>query len=248
MNPTDVHTVDSIAVAGLQIAVAPPSDRRTLQLTVERDASLVLRAPRGTTVERATRFVDDKRTWIYRKLAAKDALVGTPVRKDFVDGEGFAYLGRSHRLLVTDDIDDVRLERGRFLMTPSAAADGTASMRHWYARAGTPWAARRALPWQQRLGLDDISIHVADLGHRWGSARQPDRVNIHWATFQLPPSLVDYVLAHELTHLREPAHTLEFWNRLHVVMPNAQARRNALRHIGATVWLGEEAQGSTRRV
>lgn len=111
-------------------------------------------------------------------------------------------------------------------------------MRRWYTRTGGPWATHRSTPWQRRLGLDDVSVNVADLGHRWGSARRPNRINLHWATFQLPPILVDYVLAHELTHLREPTHTVEFWNLLNVVMADAQARRADLRHFGRTVWLG----------
>lgn len=240
--PVDVHAVAVIEVAGLRCVIAPPTARSTLELTVERDASLVLRAPIGTPVERATRFVESKRSWIYRELAAKDALVGAPVRKDFVDGEGFAYLGRSYRLLITAEVEGVRLDRGRFRISPSAAAEGPTSMRQWYARAGEPWAARRADPWQRRFGLDDVTIHVAELGHRWGSARQPARINLHWATFQLPPSLIDYVLAHELTHLREPAHTVEFWNLLGAVMPDAQVRRTALRHIGSSIWLGDTVE------
>jgi predicted metal-dependent hydrolase len=93
-------------------------------------------------------------------------------------------------------------------------------MRRWYTRTGQPWLRRRAQPWQRRLDLHDhVEITVLDLGHRWGSTRGKSRVNVHWATLQLPPSLVDYVLAHELAHLREPNHTPEFWSLLGVVMP-----------------------------
>ena len=68
--------------------VAPPRQGKTIEITVERDASLVLKAPPAVTIERATRFVATKRQWVYRKLVEKDALTGPPVVKKFVEGEG----------------------------------------------------------------------------------------------------------------------------------------------------------------
>jgi predicted metal-dependent hydrolase len=234
-----IHDLDRLLVGDLAFVVAPPTDRTTLQITVERDATLVLRAPSDVTCERAQRFVESKRSWIYRKLAEKDALVGPPVIKQFVDGEGFAYLGRNHRLLVDDAETSVRLDRGRFRIPTTSIADGPAEMRRWYTRTGQSWLMQRSKPWQHRLGIDDVEIVVLDLGHRWGSARGTAKINIHWATLQLPPSLIDYVIAHELTHLVEQNHTPEFWSRLAVVMPDYSERRSALRHVGRNVWLGE---------
>ncbi|MDE0194050.1 MAG: DUF45 domain-containing protein, partial [bacterium] len=209
-----VHDLPELVVGDLVVSVAPPGDRTTIEIVVERDASLVLKAPDGVSVERATRFVADKRRWIYRKLAEKDALTGPPIVKRFVEGEGFAYLGRSYRLTFTGDdsgsgggpSSGVRLERGRFHLPAAQADGGAAAMRRWYTDVGGQWLRRRIRPWAARLGEDAVSLEVRDLGYRWGSARPaagPQRINIHWATLQLPPSLIDYVLAHELAHLHE---------------------------------------------
>lgn len=236
----DVHTLDTITVGDLILTVAPPSDRTTLEITVDRDASLILRAPIGVTRERAEQFIETKRSWVYRKLAEKDALVGPPIVKQFVDGEGFAYLGRSHRLLLDKSAEGVRLDRGRFVMPPETAMRGSEAMRRWYTSTGTPWLQRRAVPWMKRLGLDDVTVTVLDLGYRWGSAGGHG-INIHWATLQLPPSLIDYVLVHELAHLHHPNHTPEFWTKLGVAMPDYEARKDTLRHVGRVVWLGASA-------
>ena len=58
------------------LEVAPPRNRKTIEIVVDRDASLVLKAPPAVTIDRATRFVTDKHQWVYRKLAEKDALCG----------------------------------------------------------------------------------------------------------------------------------------------------------------------------
>lgn len=246
-----LHDLAVLTVDDLTFDVAPPADRTTLEIVVERDARLTLKAPEAVTVERARRFVASKRSWIYRKLAEKDALVGPPVAKRFVDGEGFAYLGRSHRLLVTDDGSEVKLQRGRFHLPRHLVPGGATVMRRWYIDTGAWWLAQRLSPWAARLGLDDrgfnFDLDVRDLGYRWGSARPPGpeaglgdvgRVNIHWATVQLPTSLIDYVLVHELAHLVEPGHGPDFWTIVGRVMPDYETQRSNLAAIGKNVWLG----------
>lgn len=246
MTATDVHDLDSMRVGDLVLAVAPATERTTLEIVVERDATLVLKAPRSATLERAEEFVASKRSWIYRKLAEKDALVGPPIVKQFVDGEGFAYLGRSHRLLIGNSVDTVRLDRGRFLAPPAVRTDGSLLMRTWYTQAGGHWLRRRINPWASRLGMDVPVIDVRDLGYRWGSARPTigeQRINIHWAVLQLPPSLIDYVLVHELAHLREANHTPEFWSIVSRLMPGYESQKGNLASIGRGVWLGTVATG-----
>ena len=260
-----LHDLPALVVGDLVLAVAPPSDRTTIEIVVERDATLVLMAPPAVTVERATQFVTARRGWVYRKLAEKDALTGPPIVKQFVEGEGFAYLGRSYRLSLpadtpgirlnrgrsvqqarpdsarTADPPAVRLERGRFHLAPADADNGAAAMRRWYINVGGQWLRRRIRPWAARLGEDAVAVEVRDLGFRWGSARPtdgPQRINVHWATLQLPPSLIDYVLVHELAHLRETNHTPEFWSTVSRLMAGYELQKANLAAIGKNIWLG----------
>lgn len=236
-----LHDLGAVRVGDLVLAVAPATDRTTLEIVVERDATLVLKAPRSASLRCAEDFIASKRSWIYRKLAEKDALVGPPILKQFVDGEGFAYLGRSHRLLIDDSVDAVRLDRGRFIAPPAVRSDGARLMREWYVQAGGLWLRRRIRPWHVRLGIDAVTVDVRDLGYRWGSARPTTgerRINIHWATVQLPPSLIDYVLVHELAHLREANHTPEFWSIVSQLLPGYESHKTSLASIGRGVWLG----------
>ncbi len=72
------------------------------------------------------------------------------------------------------------------------------------------------------------------------------RINVHWATLQLPPSLIDYVLVHELAHLRETNHTAEFWSTVSRLMPGYELQRTNLAAIGKNIWLGTVAEGVER--
>ena len=229
--------------------VAPPRQRKTIEIVVERDASLVLKAPPTVTIERATRFITAKRQWVYRKLVEKDALSGPPVVKQFVEGEGFSYLGRSYRLTLTPEGTRVRLDRGRFHLSAGEVDQGAEAMRRWYTEVGTKWLRKRIRPWAARLGEEFVIVEVRDLGFRWGSARPltgPQRINIHWATLQLPPTLIDYVLVHELAHLREHNHTPEFWSIVERLMPGYQTQTTTLASVGKNTWLGAVRSGVER--
>ena len=228
-------------VDGLVFDVASRPERSTLEITVERDASLSLKVPECATTQQVEAFVTAKRAWIFRKLAEKDALFHPPVVKQLVDGEGFAYLGRSNRLLLVGDQDvPAKLERGRLrVRRADASTEGVAVIRRWYQSTGTTWLARRVQPWAARMSVEDVTIEVAGLGYRWGSVGRSNRINIHWATLQLPPALIDYVLVHELAHLDETNHTPRFWQLVGRALPDFERRKDALARRGAELWLGD---------
>jgi len=80
-------------------------------------------------------------------------------------------------------------------------------MIRWYRRCALAWLPRRAGPWAQRMSLQPGGLDVRDLGYRWGSLGKSGHLNIHWAAMQLPASLLDYVIVHELAHIGQPRHT-----------------------------------------
>jgi predicted metal-dependent hydrolase len=178
------------------------------------------------------RFVREKRFWIYTKLAEKDALAPAP-KKQFVSGEGFPYLGRSYRLLLVNEQDaPVTLERGRFKMLRSAADHGRDYMVRWYSERGQPWLEKRVAGFQRRVGVEPSNVTVQDLGYRWGACGRGGRLFFHWRTVLLPPSVIEYVVVHELVHLLEAHHTVAFWTRVERAMPDFASRKQ---------WLAEHA-------
>jgi predicted metal-dependent hydrolase len=231
-----------LAVAGLDFEVRLSGVRRSIAITVDRDGSLIVNAPHGCDEAELAAFAHEKRMWVYKKLAEKDLLLSHRPTKEFVSGEGFAYLGRSHRLLVADRRDDtVKLERGRLMMRRDLAAGGFGSraMIDWYRTRALRWLPRRIEPWARRMGVRPTGLDVRDLGYRWGSLGRSDRINLHWATMQLPPSLIDYVIVHELAHVHVPHHTPDFWLRVERALPTFQTAKWDLARVGARLWLGD---------
>lgn len=89
------------------------------------------------------------------------------------------------------------------------------------------------------MGAVDVAVDVAALGYRWGSVGRANKVNFHWATLQLGPALIDYVLVHELAHLEEINHTPRFWQLVGRALPDFE-RRNL------TFWPASERRSGLR--
>jgi hypothetical protein len=209
-----------------------------VRLTVERDGSITAVVPPQLDRLALDKAVKAKRRWLYEKLADRQALGEWRPPRQFVSGEGFPYLGRSYRLLVVDEATaPVRLLRGRLELRRDCVEDAARHLVRWYRRTGHPWLRRRLEPWADRMGVQVTDLRVLPLGYRWGSCRPDGRVNIHWAAMQLPPDLIDYVLAHEVAHLLQADHSREFWRLVERAMPDYHSRRDRLRRLGRDLWL-----------
>ena len=224
----------TLTVRDLTFEVRWSDQRKTVELSVERDGSLVIRAPQGTDSSVLERFVRDKTFWLYTKLAEKEALQHPVTAKEFVTGEGFPYLGRSYRLLLVDEqAVPLKLEAGRFKMLRADAGAGREHFIRWYMENARPWIRRRVEQLAPRVGAEPTGIEVRELGFRWGSCGKAGGLNFNWAVMLMPPRIVEYVVVHELVHLHEPNHTPEFWKRVERAMPDYEARKLWLAEHGA---------------
>jgi predicted metal-dependent hydrolase len=224
----------SLHIDDLHFDVQYSPRRKTVELSVERDGGLVIRAPEGTDPNRLESAVRDKRFWLYSKMAEKETLRKALPTKEYVSGEGFFYLGRSYRLLLLKKQNvPIKLEQGRFKMVREEAKRGRTHFINWYTEHARPWLARRVENIAPRVGVQPKGVEVRDLGFRWGSCGKAGTLNFHWASILLPPSIVEYVVVHELVHLRQANHTPEFWLGVERAMPDFEARKQWLAEYGA---------------
>jgi len=202
-----------------------------MQITVERTGELILCAPPEVSIDQLRQFVSEKRFWIYTKLAEKDRLQHQVPHKEFVAGEGFLYLGRSHRLKLVDDQDSpLKLVNGRFALRHDAQAGAREHFVRWYSEKARAWLSGRVADYQSRMEVAPAGVKVQDLGYRWGSCGKGDWLYFHWKTILLPVRIAEYVVVHEIAHLHESHHTPAFWLRVERAMPDYAQRR---------VWLAE---------
>jgi predicted metal-dependent hydrolase len=207
-----------------------------LEITVDRGGELILSAPPEVADAALRDFVHRKRMWVYKQLARKEALGRETPRKMFTDGEGFAYLGRTHRLRLVPESDvAVKLVGGRFVMPKALAGDGREHLIRWYIEHAKPWLTSKVADYTARMEVMPTGVRVQDLGYRWGSCGKGELLYFHWKTILLPAAMAEYVVVHEMAHLHEPHHTPEFWRRVERAMPDYQRRKAWLETRGIEV-------------
>lgn len=216
--------------------------RETVSVAVEPSGRVVLTAPATTPVDRLDRVVRQKARWIVERVRQGGGLT-RPALREFVSGETVLYLGRNHRLRVVEAtrLSPARLERGWLVVTVESglgaverAHDVRASLLAWYRPHAGAQLRQRTERWAERLHVRPDGVLLRDPERRWGSCDRSGKLRFSWRIVQASPRLVDYVIAHELTHLRHKQHTSAFWAALGRIMPDYEARRADLKRIGAT--------------
>ena len=225
----------TLAFDDLNFQLRESDQRRTLEVIVDRDGTLVLAAPPGVPPEILEQFIEKNLVWVYAKLAEKEAQARPSSPREYVAGEGFLYLGRSYRLRVvpgTNHQSPLRLYHGRFELRKDAVTEGREHFIRWYTLHLRPVLDRHIDALVNRVGAEPPDVRVQELGYHWGSSNGRGDVYFHWRVALLPQRMIEYLVTHELAHLIERGHTSDFWGRVERVVPDYIERQRWLRNHG----------------
>jgi predicted metal-dependent hydrolase len=221
---------ETLTIDRLVFEVRRSTRRTTLGLTVDRGGELVLHAPDGSASDELARWTRSKLLWVHRKLLSRAESAPQLAEPKFVSGENFTFLGRNYRLkLLRDASAPLEFDGRYFLLCARARQDATKHFRAWYVRTGREWLSRRVELLSRKIAAVPSRVSVRDLGYRWGSCGKNGALYFNWRLLQLPPRVIDYVIAHELAHLREPHHAPEFWRILDRSLPDWRDRNEELK-------------------
>ncbi|CAG0966779.1 hypothetical protein ANRL2_01324 [Anaerolineae bacterium] len=202
--------------------------RKTLSIHVHPDSSVIVKAPLGADAPRIEAFVLKKAAWVLKhQRQFQDYPVANPLPRRYVSGEAYRYLGRQYRLKVVEDgIERVQLSR-RFL-TVSVADTGDKKriaelLDGWFhAQAKRIFEERLAVcfPRVESLGIEYPKITIREMKARWGSCSANRNISLNLKLIHVPKELIDYVILHELCHLKELNHSAKFYALLDKVLPD----------------------------
>lgn len=237
-----------LVVDNLEFEVRRSPRRKTLGLTVDRAGELVVHSPATASEAELYNWVKQKLLWVHRKLLHKEEYSQGINRLEVVSGEGIAYLGQNYRLkIVKKQSVPLRFDGQWFSLREQDRQEAPRHFQAWYQDTGTEWLDERVRLWEPKAGIAASKITVSDLGFRWGSCGKNGSLFFNWRLLQLPARLVDYVIAHELVHLRERNHTPEFWRILGRVLPDWKERKEELsRKRAVMVWRMDGGEAETR--
>lgn len=217
------------------------SRRSTADIIIERDGSVVVRAPEWADDDQIAKIVTSKHYWIFQGLAEWRDLNATRVLREYKNGEGFLYLGRAYRLLlVADQNEPLQLRNGRFtlrrdLVEHGEIAAAKAAFRDYYIARGLERLRQRVEYYAPKVGVSATDVDVRELGNRWASCSPSGALAFHWKCMMAPQTILDYIVVHELCHFHHRDHTDAFWNEVDKVMPDYLERKEWLRSNGAAL-------------
>lgn len=222
--------------------------RSTVAIEVAPDSRLLVRAPIGVDLDRIHDIVRSKAPWILGRLSKVKAIRQTHTEKEFVSGESFPYLGRNYRLKVIEDgsREETRLDLkdGRFRVVVSEWLEDQArkeavheTLRQWYQDRAQAILTAKAEALSKQIGVQPSHVVVKNQAKRWGSCSRNGTLNFNWRLVMAPTSIVEYVVAHELCHLKIHDHSKYFWQLLGAILPDFEKRREWLRFNGPSLFL-----------
>jgi predicted metal-dependent hydrolase len=182
------------------------------------------------------RFIEEKSDWIKRKQvrARKEA-----VRPhQFTDGETFWYQGKELPLrLVRDGRPGLVMMDGAFRLAKSAQPRAGSVFEAWYKKQARAVLAERVDFFARKYGFEVSKIRISSARTRWGSCSRKGTLSFTWKLVMAPPEVVDYVVVHELCHLRVLNHSPSFWAQVEAILPDYKAKRKWLKANGGKLQL-----------
>lgn len=211
------------------------SARRTIGFTID-DRGLSITAPRWVTLAEIESAIAEKQRWIFNKLAEWQQREAHRVLPEMQwrDGATVPFLGKPVTLRLDSPNGVLMFDADTHVLHLALPEQADEQQIRDRVQAWLQQQARRVLPerldvYAARLGARYRSFALSSASTRWGSCTSEGKIRLNWRLIHFPLSIIDYVAAHELAHLREMNHGPRFWETVESIFPEFRDAREQLR-------------------
>ncbi|AWB11025.1 hypothetical protein TDSAC_1689 [Thermodesulfobium acidiphilum] len=205
------------------------SKRKTIALQITDNATLIVKAPFGIDEKRIWEVIQKHSNWIENKKKEIEARDLKVLKKEFVNGEGFLYLGKYYKLYIVDNQDIPLKLEDNFYLSRSFLDKARGVFIDWYKKEAFNIISERVKWYAQKSNLKYSKINITNAQKRWGSCSSNGNLNFSYRLIMAPISVIDYVVVHELAHLKEKNHGKNFWIKVRMLMPDYKKHENWLK-------------------
>lgn len=217
--------------------------RKTIELTVDLNKHLTVKAPHGISEEDITINLMRRAKWIINNLDRMDEVILHETTKEFVSGEKFLLRGRRYRLKVIKvsggDAPTLQFKGGMFVATVSGEMPEKEYRPllyplfvEYYHHKAQQVINERMRKYLKYFDIEPSLVKVEDLKSKWGNCSKTNQLRFNWRIVMAKTSIIDYVIAHELCHLVHKNHSKEYWKLLMTLMPDYEKKKEWLRVNG----------------
>ncbi len=208
------------------------SNRKTFALEIKPGGRLVVRAPGKATAEQIQSVVESKSEWVNHTRARLAKHYPAQDPKTFKPGELFWYLGEQYPLRLTDSHRPPLELDGAFLLSKSAHNRAKEVFIEWYREETRAITQRLINQYAKQNRFKVGQVRITSARTRWGSCSSKNNLNFTYRLCMAPISIVEYVVLHELAHLRMRNHSKAFWASVAVLKPDYKKDKAWLKKNG----------------
>lgn len=214
-------------------------DRKTLSLTVTPDFKIIIKCPHKVNNERIDNFLKKKWFWLEKQLSFFKKYQRKIYDREYVSGESYLYLGRQYKLVVKrSNQDRVVLTKGQLIVyTKKEVSNGRHNKKlinDWFSEKTEKVFRERFLSILSLFEYKDKPIlNIREMKRRWGSFFDGEKVFLNPKLIHVSKDCIDYVIIHELCHLKYKNHDKRFFDLLNKKYPGWRKIKDKLETIGA---------------
>lgn len=213
-------------------------DRKTMSIHIGDSGQVIVKAPPLVPRGEVRQMVLQKADWIREKSAAAAAIAKRKVVHRFAQGEPFLYLGKQYPLHIQYDTNVRRMcvaLTGNQLVIQTPVLDKKtmeAAVSLWYHENALKLMEQRVEYYVGIIGQRPEKVMLREQRSRWGSCNSKQELRMNWKLIMAPPRVLDYVVVHEMCHLKEMNHSARFWAEVEKVLPDYKECRQWLKEFG----------------
>ena len=204
-----------------------------------RDGQVVVRAPLREPLERITRFVNAKQHWIRAHLQHQQETLARG-QHTFVEGDRFYLFHQPLRLTLAAGRPAGVTVAGEHLRVvcprPTDSRAVKTLLEDWYRQTASQHFAQRVEHFAKTLALEPAAIAIRRYKTRWGSCTRDRKLQFNWLLLMAPKEVIDYVVVHELAHIRHFNHSADFWRLIGSQLPDYAQQRLWLKQQTLLTW------------
>lgn len=201
------------------------SKRKTACLRVCMDGTVEVRGPRMMSDAFVREFIQTKADWIIQKRKEVAERQSKARKHTYQSGDVFQYLGKEYMLTLLASGRkwvEVSGEEGKIILHTTSFEEKAIAkqLKEWYKKQAAAYIEERVKYYKQSIPGKVTSVVMENRKGRWGSCNSRGELTFNWRLLMAPPEIIDYVVVHELCHLRHMDHSKEFWKEVGKILPD----------------------------
>jgi len=207
------------------------SDRKTLSLSINENAELIVRAPNRASYDEIQKFISEKSAWIEKNHRLIKARLKNDLNHNL--NSQCLYLGSLYPIKIDhNSFDQISFNGQIFTMNDESSETISLILKSWYKKRFMEVALPRLNYFSDKYNLKVNQVRVKEQKTLWGSCSSKNNINLNYLLIMAPIKVIDYVIVHELVHTIHKNHSVKFWQEVETIMPRYKEARYWLKDNG----------------